>query len=727
MKKGVIILFSILLATQVKAQFSMGFKETDATLNFSIGGNNLLEACAGGLNNPQFSTIDLDLDGIKDLFIFDRSTDVIRTFLFNPSTNHYDYAPQFERFFPKGMDQFALLKDFDCDGKEDIFTYYQAAFRVYRNTSIDELNFEKVTDKIRSNYGNFTSNAYVLAGDIPALVDVDNDGDLDILTFGTVNSENTIEFHRNLSQDLYNHCDSLIFEVPTQCWGKVQEPSNSSLLEAVSCKGVIPPNGRGARHAGSTVLLIDTDNDGDKDLILGDVQTSSMVYGVNIGDENEATIDVMQQTTNFPNSIDPVDIRFLAAGYELDVDHDGILDLLISSNNSVDSSFNTAHVWHYKNMSSTVADYQLQRKDFLVGEMLDLGSNSDPETMDVNGDGLLDLLISSDYAKSSTQNSKSRIYYFQQESNGSFSLIDDDFAGLSALDLTAVNISLGDLDNDGDQDLIVGDGTGALHYFENTPIGSEASFSLVQSDFMGINILSNASPELADINGDGKLDLLVGELLGSVNYFENTGSATNAFFASSPTIQNFGGIDISQACCVGHAHPKFVENAAFGTGKYLFVGSDEKRIDVFEISENLQDSFPRVDSLFFNAGRLAPLPVDFDGDGIFEMLCGTGEGGLKFYSRTSNFPVSVSDEQKPAVAMFKAFPNPADLKISMTFEQDENGVIEMIDMSGRVLITKTITAQRQVKLNIQYLESGVYFLKFTSKDGMDCKSISILR
>ena len=725
MKKGLVFL-PLFLTLQLVAQFNLGFRETEQTLNFTVDGNPLDASCIGGLNNPQFSFIDLNIDGTEDLFIFDRGNDVIRTFLFDASTSKYTYTPEYERLFPKGLDQFVLLKDYNCDGKADIFTYFQAAFTVYQNTSTTELSFEKVTDKIRSNYGAFTSNAYVLAGDIPALVDVDNDGDLDILTFGTVNSENSIEFHRNLSQDLYSSCDSLVFEVPTQCWGKVQEPSNSSLLEAVSCKGVVPPGGRGARHAGSTVLLIDPDNDGDKDLVIGDVQTNSLVFGLNIGDENDATIDVNQQTTDFPNANDPAAIDFLVAGYELDIDRDGQLDLVLSSNNSVDSAYNSGHVWYYRNISAPLADYQLESKDFIIGDMLDMGSNTDPETMDVNGDGRMDLLIAMDYLKSPMQNIKSRIYYFEQESNGSFTLVDNDFAGLSALQLVAANITLGDMDGDGDKDLIIGNGSGALHYFENTVIGGISNFYFVQSNYMGIDIPSNASPEIADLNNDGLPDLLIGALLGTVSYFENTGSASSAFFSSIPTIQNLGNIDVSDACCVGHAHPKFIDNTAFGSGKYLFIGSDEKRIDVFQINDNLNSTFNRVDSMFFNAGRLTACPVDLDDNGIYEMLCGTGEGGLKYYTRTNNTPVGLTNASNFEPTSFKAFPNPANSRLNIEFNQAVSGYLEMIDLSGRSIFHSSIASKNEEQLNTESLEQGIYILKFTSNEGVISKSISIL-
>ncbi|MBK6834664.1 MAG: hypothetical protein IPG89_10465 [Bacteroidetes bacterium] len=52
----------------------------DATIPVSYFGNPLKNAWAGGLNFTEWSAIDLDLDGIKDLAIYDKSGERIRTF-----------------------------------------------------------------------------------------------------------------------------------------------------------------------------------------------------------------------------------------------------------------------------------------------------------------------------------------------------------------------------------------------------------------------------------------------------------------------------------------------------------------------------------------------------------------------------------------------------------------------------------------------------------------------
>lgn len=233
------LLFFLVLDTF--AQFNLGFKR-EPTIPYLQQGTLPNYSTAGGLNTPQFSEIDLDGDGILDIFIFDRSVDVVKTYVYHALTASYRYSPQYERLFPKELAEFVLLRDFNCDSLMDIFTYHRAGFRVFQNTTPEggELQFTKVTDQVRSDYGAFETAAFVLAGDVPAIVDIDDDGDLDILAFGTVNSESTIEFHRNLSMDLYNSCDSLEFEVVTQCWGNVQEAVNTSVLTPINCKGVSP-------------------------------------------------------------------------------------------------------------------------------------------------------------------------------------------------------------------------------------------------------------------------------------------------------------------------------------------------------------------------------------------------------------------------------------------------------------------------------------------------------
>jgi hypothetical protein len=709
--KTSILIAALVVSTLIgHAQYNLGFQEAPNALALTVNGEALAHAAIGGFNTPQFSSIDLNFDGHLDLFVFDRGNDVVRTFLYNSATQQYDYAPAYEKAFPSELKEFALLRDFDCDGHMDIFTYYLAGFRVFRNNGTAPLSFTKVTDKIRSDYGSINTGAFVLAGDIPALEDVDGDGDLDILAFGTVNSENTIEFHRNLSQDLYGNCDSLEFEVVTQCWGNIEEPLNASVLNAISCKGVVPPDRGGRMHPGSTILLLDADADGDKDLVVGDIQTDHVVFAINAGDANVASIDVNQQTHDFPNATDPVQMQYLISGFQIDVDHDGIQDLLMSVNNTIDSSVNTGHVWYYRNTSSSIPSFSLQSKSFLLADMLDLGAASAPIAMDVNGDGKKDLLIANDYSRGPIGGSKSRLHYFEQQSNGSFLLVNNDFATLSTFGFEAINLALGDLDGDGDLDMLLGDQDGYLHFFRNNPVGGNATFTLAEAQYQGINSIgSNASPELADVNGDGLLDLLVGDRIGEISYFENLGSSSSASFTTTPTISKLGNIDVSTFCCIGHAQPRWIDDPSLANGRYLMVGSDEKRIDIYAVPNDIHDTWPLIDTLSVRAGRLSPRFVDLDNDGIYELLSGTAEGGIKYFERGENVLIGI--QKAPSPPSFSIFPSPNQGAFTLESTRPWIGSIEVINLSGQLVFSQSAHFQSATEFHLDHLGPGHYFVR----------------
>jgi len=97
-----------------------------------------------------------------------------------------------------------------------------------------------------------------------------------------------------------------------------------------------------------------------------------------------------------------------------------------------------------------------------------------------------------------------------------------------------------DLDGDGDMDLLVGEYYGAMQYFENTGSASNPQFAAPQTNPFGlVSTYYNAFPAFADLDGDGDMDLLVGEYYGAMQYFENTGSASNPQFAA-PQANPFG-------------------------------------------------------------------------------------------------------------------------------------------------------------------------------------------
>src|SRR5436190_7850890 len=92
----------------------------------------LLNPWAGGLNSPQVNTMDLNADGHNDLVLFDKTASKIITFV--SQNNAYKYAPEYEALFPD-VSTFVVLRDYNRDGKKDLFTFGQIGVFVYKNVT----------------------------------------------------------------------------------------------------------------------------------------------------------------------------------------------------------------------------------------------------------------------------------------------------------------------------------------------------------------------------------------------------------------------------------------------------------------------------------------------------------------------------------------------------------------------------------------------------------------
>ncbi len=110
--------------------------------------------------------------------------------------------------------------------------------------------------------------------------------------------------------------------------------------------------------------------------------------------------------------------------------------------------------------------------------------------------------------------------------------------------LDAVNVGgqgapwCGDMDDDGDKDCIIGNGSGDIYYFQNTGNASRPVFQEVTgagNPLDAVDVGARAKPWCGNLDGDGDNDCFVGNVDGTIIYFQNTGSV------SSPTFQEVTG------------------------------------------------------------------------------------------------------------------------------------------------------------------------------------------
>ena len=125
----------------------------------------LSHAWSGGWNNPQFSEVDVDMDGNMDLFVYDRSSHKSTVFRWNgnPANNNYIHAPIYDLVFPD-IDNFGLMIDFDNDGDKDLFAYAVGGIKVFENLAIPNgaIEFKLINEQIKYNSGTNFINIYVI-------------------------------------------------------------------------------------------------------------------------------------------------------------------------------------------------------------------------------------------------------------------------------------------------------------------------------------------------------------------------------------------------------------------------------------------------------------------------------------------------------------------------------------------------------------------------------------
>jgi hypothetical protein len=723
--KNLLLLFFIFCFT---SSFSQMILNRDTSLTITKNGIAFSSAFSGGINAGQFSEIDLNLDGTMDIVVFDKSGNKISPFI-NDNGN-YIYAPKYRSAFPKAQD-WMLLADFNCDGKNAIYTYSSAGMAIYENTSTTNLSFSLVTALVLSNYGSNNLNIYISQVDIPAIADIDYDGDLDILTFSITGG--FVEYHKNMAMELTGNCDTVAFKLSERCWGLFYEGLNSYTLNCPNCicsSPIANPNNSNAKqkHAGSTLLAIDIDNDNDKDLILGDVSYNNLNLLINGGDNQNALMTSVDSVfpQNHNNTI-AANMHVYPATYYLDVTNDGVKDLVVTTN-SENNSENFESCWLYSNAGQTNSpDFNFVQTNFLQTDMIDLGKSAFPTFYDYNNDSLLDLVVGN-YGYHVVYNDPiSSLALFENTGTKDipkYELIDRDWQGISTVNLNmqlglpALNISptFGDLDADGDKDMIIGDADGKLHYFNN----QGGNFAITAPNYFNIDVGYFAQPQLVDVDRDGLLDIIIGEQNGSINYCPNSGTATIAAFDT--VIEKWGGIDVdTNYINNGYSSPKLIDSS----GVYqLFVGSYTGTIYQFtNIDGNLSGQFLPIYSTattLWDGGRCAFDFADINNDNQPEMILGNLSGGIAYFSSdtllndTTTIPSNILNNKQ---ANFSIYPNPASSRI--TVESSEIGIIKIKNLLGKT-IYKSRKSNYLTEINTSQFAKGIYILQL---NGMSSKML----
>jgi len=291
-----------------------------------------------------------------------------------------------------------------------------------------------------------------------------------------------------------------------------------------------------------------------------------------------------------------------------------------------------------------------------------LGDYSTPTIADLDNDGLLDLIIGYGDGANTTNGGTLRRFEQTSATDGNFAssttltprtlTVGPDASAATNPAITVANYAkpwLTDLDGDGLLDLLVGETTGTVVRYEQ----SSATFP---NNFVSYGVLfanpdatpANryyARPTVTDLDGDGLLDILVGGSDGRLRHYEQktANAAATADFTDNTYLKTGAGVVIDGGN-VSKAQVLDID----GDGLLdMLVGNAAGQVLQYKQSAVDAVTFDQVGTGSFNGIALgngqyaAPLMADVDGDGLLDLLLGNynlSTGDVQHYEQNVSTP-----------------------------------------------------------------------------------------
>ena len=558
----------------------------------------------GGFVVPRPQLVDIDADGDLDLFIQERTGELIQMEnVGGPESASFVWRT--DSFQGLDIGEWGRFHDLDADGDLDLLAEQRFSYvRYFRNDGTpSDPRFVLATDSLRDDQGRAI---FSDRQNIPSLIDLDCDGAVDLF-LGRI--DGTVSRYEEVGlDDAGNPVFTLV------------DPRFED-IEIVAQLAV--PGGGGGRpttlHGANSMAFADADHDGDVDLFWGDYFEPGLLFIENFGSCQSPDLQSTPQPLSASGEL--IATSGYNAPYPADLDGDGDLDLLVGVLGGAFNANRTAteNLRYFE----TLADGSLEERSRQFLPQLDLGRETVPAVTDLDGDGDLDLVVGSKLDPIALDAGRLHVY----ENVGTVAAPHFVFREAVLLaDSYHYAPGFADLDGDGQPELLLGTWNEDVRLFARSDAaGAMGWVPVMEGPLVELPRGSHSVPAAGDLDGDGDLDLLVGEASGEINFFRNVGTPFEPAFEL--VTESLDGIDVGR-----RSAPVLLDLDA-DADLDLIVGREEGGAAVFrnvgglttprfEPAPDLATSLPKYSALTLG---------DVDADGDLDLVIGGLSGGLVFF------------------------------------------------------------------------------------------------
>lgn len=584
------------------------------------------------------------------------------------------------------------LCDIDGDGDLDFFIgMWDGTVMFFKNIgNATSPKFEFITEKFGNiNVRGTMKKGYAA----PEFVDIDNDGDYDCFVgdyVGKVHfykNEGTaqscsfalVDTHLVGPDSLWRHSNLAFCDIDKDkdydMWvgderGRLAFYQNTGRPDSfyftlVTDTFCCPP-GYGYKQIDPT--LVDIDNDNDYDLFYGEMK-GRLVYWRNIGDS------VNYNFEHVTDSLCPYSYN-RGGGVFADIDSDGLFDLFWGGKDGLNLFFRNEG-------TPETPQFKLVTSHYLY---IDFGTHSAPTFCDIDGDKDIDMFVGADDMEAQTAGAADYGRVFLCRNVGSTTHPKWVYDRREFSNITTPNYpapAFVDIDSDKDMDLFIGTSKGKLIFWRNAGNPSQPDMIEEDKNFANINVEEASKPTFGDIDNDEDYDLIVGNSKGKILLFKNKGTPTNPQFDSLPDTC-IDSVNLYVAPILGDVD---LDNdldimAGFNRGCLRFYKNE---------GDSTNPNWVVVDSSIYdtmNVHRLStPTLGDIDGDKDLDLVVGEGDGGV---NRWENKLIGVEESVRSLVRGYRweIYPNP--FVCNAVIELRNLGVKELVeiqiyDLGGRLV------------------------------------------